>query len=298
METVKMSSAVQTKALVSPGGTKQVSKAENAGDFVKLLQEKGQTADAGGTQAAAGGDSGKNLKADTKEAKTRDEKTEDPLVDDILRQAGAQQAAAQITGILQEIPAVGGEDVIPELGTGGAESVTAGAGVTEIMSEVLGSGDSMPQVPQYVDIPESVFHLDVHHIMNKLLIRGAVAAADQQLEPLPVAVHIVDHPVYAVPGFLPHMGRLLLLGELGKVRLGCHEPAHDSRRAGLHQGGEQGLLAGVVAVKGPGGHSSGLDDIPQGGSLEALFQELSGGGLVNSFQSIAFVHRILRNSVI
>lgn len=38
METVKMSSAVQTKALVSPGGTKQVSKAENAGDFVKLLQ--------------------------------------------------------------------------------------------------------------------------------------------------------------------------------------------------------------------------------------------------------------------
>ena len=158
METVKMSSAVQTKALVSPGGTKQVSKAENAGDFVKLLQEKGQTADAGGTQAAASGDSGKNLKADTKEAKTRDEKTEDPLVDDILRQAGAQQAAAQITGILQEIPAVGGEDVIPELGTGGAESVTAGAGVTEIMSEVLGSGDSMPQVRESLD---SVVHVEV-----------------------------------------------------------------------------------------------------------------------------------------
>lgn len=158
METVKMSSAVQTKALVSSGGTKQVSKAENAGDFVKLLQEKGQTADAGGTQAAAGGDSGKNLKADTKEAKTRDEKTEDPLVDDILRQAGAQQAAAQITGILQEIPAVGGEDVIPELGTGGAESVTAGAGVTEIMSEVLGSGDSMPQVRESLD---SVVHVEV-----------------------------------------------------------------------------------------------------------------------------------------
>ena len=158
METVKMSSAVQTKALVSPGGTKQVSKAENAGNFVKLLQEKGQTADAGGTQAAASGDSGKNLKADTKEAKTRDEKTEDPLVDDILRQAGAQQAAAQITGILQEIPAVGGEDVIPELGTGGAESVTAGAGVTEIMSEVLGSGDSMPQVRESLD---SVVHVEV-----------------------------------------------------------------------------------------------------------------------------------------
>ena len=43
---------------------------------------------------------------------------------------------------------------------------------------------------------------------------------------------------------------------------------------GLHQGVEQGLLAGEIAVEGPCGHTGVLHYLPQGGPLKALVQEL------------------------
>ena len=54
---------------------------------------------------------------------------------------------------------------------------------------------------------------------------------------------------------------------------------------GLHQGVEQGLLAGEVAVKGPGSHSGVLYDLPQGGTLKSFIQELRQRSFLDFFQS-------------
>ena len=50
---------------------------------------------------------------------------------------------------------------------------------------------------------------------------------------------------------------------------------------GLHDRGEQGLLAGKIAVEGAGGHPGILHDLPQGGPLEAFIQEFRHSGLLN-----------------
>ena len=77
---------------------------------------------------------------------------------------------------------------------------------------------------------------------------------------------------------------LLLLRQFGKGGLGLHEPPHQSGRVRLHDGGKERLLAGEVAVEGPGGHPGILHDLPQGGPLEAFIQEFRHSGLLNFFQ--------------
>ena len=80
------------------------------------------------------------------------------------------------------------------------------------------------------------------------------------------------------------MLRLLLFGQLGKGGLGLHKPAHEGGGVGLHQGVEQGLLAGEVAIESPGGHPGVLHDLPQGGPLKALVQKLRQRGFLDFFQ--------------
>ena len=70
------------------------------------------------------------------------------------------------------------------------------------------------------------------------------------------------------------MLRLLLLRQLGKGDLRLHELAHKGGGVGFHQGVEQRLLAGEIAVEGPGSHPGVLHDLPQGGALKPFVQEL------------------------
>ena len=87
-------------------------------------------------------------------------------------------------------------------------------------------------------------------------------------------VYILQHFLYAITGFYPYMAGLFRFRQLGERSLRPHEHPHDRRRMRLHQSGEQGLLAGVVSIKGPGRHSGVLDNLSQGGIRKALFQKL------------------------
>ena len=82
---------------------------------------------------------------------------------------------------------------------------------------------------------------------------------------------------------------LLLLGQLGKGGLGLHELAHKGSGMGLHNGGEQGLLAGEVAVEGPGGHPGVLHDLPQGCPLKSFVKKFLHGSLLYALQSGAYL---------
>ena len=62
--------------------------------------------------------------------------------------------------------------------------------------------------------------------------------------------------------YLPHVFRLLLLGHLGKGRLSLHEPAHQRSGEGLHDGGKERLFAGKITVKGAGGDTGLLHNLP------------------------------------
>ena len=117
------------------------------------------------------------------------------------------------------------------------------------------------------------FHFDLYHAVDKVFVSSALGLADQQSERVKMLVHIAQHFLYAITGFYPYMAGLFRLRQFGERRLCPHEHSHDRRRMRFYQGGEQGLLAGVVPVKGSGRHSGILDDLSQGGVRKALFQK-------------------------
>ena len=87
-----------------------------------------------------------------------------------------------------------------------------------------------------------------------------------------------------VSGLYTHVLRLFLFRQIGKGGLGLHKTTHEHRSVRLYDGGEQGLLAGEVAVKGPGSDTGIFHDLPQGGAQKALLQELCQSGLLDLFQ--------------
>ena len=87
------------------------------------------------------------------------------------------------------------------------------------------------------------------------------------------------------------MGGLLSLGQGGKGGLRFHKAAHQGGGMGLDDGGEQGFLAGKIAVKSPGGHPGVLDDLPQRRPQKALVQEFGQGGPLDLFEGLIFVRQ-------
>ena len=93
-------------------------------------------------------------------------------------------------------------------------------------------------MPQHFHIAEGGFHLHLHHVVDELLIAGALRPAQEQLHCLAVLADVVHHPVDTVRGFYPHMLRLLFLGQLSKGGLGLHEPAHQCLGVGFYNRGK------------------------------------------------------------
>ena len=144
--------------------------------------------------------------------------------------------------------------------------------------------DVPAQAAEYLHVPLGVFHLCLHHVVDEVLIAGPLRTAEQQLHRLPVGTDVIHHPVDTARRLHAHVLRLLLLRQLGEGGLGRHELPHEGGGMGLHDRGEQGLLAGKIAVEGAGGHPGILHDLPQGGPLEAFIQEFRHSGLLNFFQ--------------
>ena len=138
-----------------------------------------------------------------------------------------------------------------------------------------------PQFPQDLDVLFGGLYLNLHHGVDEMLIGGALRTAEQELDGLRMLVHVVHHPVHTGGGLHPHVAGLFRLRQLGKGGLCLHEPAHDGGGVGLHNGGKQRLLAGEVAVKGPGGDAGVFHDLPQGGPPKALLQKLMNRRLLN-----------------
>ena len=67
----------------------------------------------------------------------------------------------------------------------------------------------------------------------------------------------------------------------------------------FYDGGEQGFLAGKVAVKGTGSNAGIFYDLPQGGPLEAFIQKFRHSGLLDLFQGSGgiFLHVLPRLSI-
>ena len=144
--------------------------------------------------------------------------------------------------------------------------------------------DVPAQAAEHLHVALGVLHLYLHHVMDEVLIAGPLRTAEQQLHRLPVGADIVHHPVHTSTGLQAHVLRLLLFRQLGKGSLCFHKAAHEGRGVGLHDGVEQGLLAGKVAVKGPSGHPGVLYNLPQGGSQKSLVQKFRQSRLLNFFQ--------------
>lgn len=167
METVKMPSVVRTKAAAAPEGQKPVGRTEKSGDFAKLLQEKGQAAEREEFQAkSAPVDSGKAAKADAGEPQAADGKPKDPEVEDILAQAGVQQAAAQITGLLpEELQGVSEEE-------SGSLTEVWDSGVVEILPKIQESREEglLTEEPEFqeIQLPKGEKDLGVVKILQKV----------------------------------------------------------------------------------------------------------------------------------
>lgn len=167
METVKMPSVVRTKAAAAPEVQKPVSRAEKSGDFAKLLQEKGQVAEREEFQAkSAPVDSGKAAKADAGEPQAAAGKPKDPEVEDILAQAGVQQAAAQITGLLpEELQGVSEEE-------SGSLTEVWDSGVVEILPKIQESREEglLTEEPEFqeIQLPKGEKDLGVVKILPKV----------------------------------------------------------------------------------------------------------------------------------
>lgn len=101
----------------------------------------------------------------------------------------------------------------------------------------------------------------------------AAQMAERQIHPYYI-LSVLAHPVRIGAGFHPRVLQLLLFGQLGKGNLSLHELAHEGGGVRFHQGVEQRLLAGEIAVEGPGSHPGVLHDLPQGGALKPFVQEL------------------------
>ena len=56
----------------------------------------------------------------------------------------------------------------------------------------------MPQTVQNLQVLEGVFHFDLHHIVDEMLIAGALGLAQQQLHWLPVVTDVVHHPMHTL----------------------------------------------------------------------------------------------------
>jgi len=94
--------------------------------------------------------------------------------------------------------------------------------------------DILAQPAQHLHVFQGIFHLYLHHIVDKMLVGGSLRPAEQQVDRLPVLADVVHHPVHIITGGFAHVRRLLLLRQLGKACLGFHEPAHQGGGVGLY----------------------------------------------------------------
>ena len=142
----------------------------------------------------------------------------------------------------------------------------------------------MPQTVQNPQVLERILHLNFHHVVDKMLVAGALGFTQQQLYLLPVVTDVVHHPMHTLTGLQPHVFRLFLLWQLGKGGLGLHETAHQCSGMGLHNGCKERLFAGEIAVKCAGGDTSLLHNLPQRGTLKAFLREFLYGSPLDFFQ--------------
>ena len=150
-------------------------------------------------------------------------------------------------------------------------NMLAGAGGIDLAMLVVAADEGfMPQTVEHLQVLEGVFHFDLHHIVNEMLVAGALGLAQQQLHRLPMVTDVVHHPVDTLTGLQPHVLRLLLLRQFRKGSLRLHEPPHQSGGVWLHDGGKECLFAGKITIKCASGDTGLLHDLPQGGTLKAF----------------------------
>ena len=62
-------------------------------------------------------------------------------------------------------------------------------------------------------------HFDLHRVVDKAFIAGALGFADQKLERLQMLIDIVQHFRDAIPGFHPYMAGLFFLRQFRECSL-------------------------------------------------------------------------------
>ncbi len=250
METVKMPSVIRTKAAVVSEGQKPVSRAEKSGDFAKLLQEKGQAAETGESQAkAAPADSGKAAKADARESQTADGKPKDPKVEDILAQAGIQQAAAQITGLLpEELQGVSEEE-------SGSLTEVWDSGVVEILPKVQESREEglLTEEPEFqeIQLPTGEKDLGIVKILPKVQgsEEGELSAEESQDPVAHVAAKTSEGPEAAREPLTLRTRLTTDEPEAAKRPAGTESPAdQNSASEGEEKAPESGIKTGEPPV--------------------------------------------------
>lgn len=250
METVKMPSVVRTKAAAAPEVQKPVSRAEKSGDFAKLLQEKGQVAEREEFQAkSAPVDSGKAAKADAGEPQAAAGKPKDPEVEDILAQAGVQQAAAQITGLLpEELQGVSEEE-------SGSLTEVWDSGVVEILPKIQESREEglLTEEPEFqeIQLPKGEKDLGVVKILPKVQgsEEGELSAKESQ-DPIAHAAAKTSEGPEAAREPLTLRTRLTTdEPEAAKRPEGTESPAdHGSASGGEGKAPESGIKTGEPPV--------------------------------------------------